>query len=115
MIENNKPEWFEIAENDGPATPLKASKTLRVLAVFATALILGIGAVVVQVQENSPVNAVQVESAEAKVETTAEPTTGDRTSEPTDCWPDINNDARVQLPAMDEDEDEEDEDEEDED
>ena len=110
MTENNKPEWFEIAENDGPAAPPKASKTLPVLAVFATALILGIGAAVVQAQENSPVNTAPVESAEAKVETTTEPTTGDRTSEPTDCWPDINNDARVQLPAMDEDEDEEDED-----
>ena len=63
MTENNKPEWFEIAENDGPTAPLKASKTLPVLAVFATALILGIGAVVAQVQDKSPASAVDAASA----------------------------------------------------
>jgi hypothetical protein len=92
MTQNNKPEWFEIAENDGPATPPKASKTLPVLAVIATALILGVGAVVAQVQENSPVNAAPVGSSKAEVETTAELTTGSTTRGPTDCWPDMYSD-----------------------
>ena len=67
MTENYKPEWFEIAENDGPAVPPKASKTLPLAAVFATALILGVGAVVSQVQEESPAVAVET----ASVQTTA--------------------------------------------
>ena len=65
MTENNKPEWFEIAESDGPAAPPKASKTLPLAAVFATALILGIGAVVAQVQEKSPAIAVDTTSVQA--------------------------------------------------
>ena len=65
MTENNKPEWFEIAESDGPAAPPKASKTLPLAAVFATALILGIGAVVAQVQEESPAIAVDTTSVQA--------------------------------------------------
>jgi hypothetical protein len=58
MTENNKPEWFEIADNDGPMAPPKASKTLPLFAVFAAALIIGVGAVVAQVQEKSPVDPV---------------------------------------------------------
>jgi len=71
MTENNKPEWFEIAENDGPALPPKASKTLPFAAVIATALILGVGAVVSQVQEESPATAVDT----ASVQTTASSST----------------------------------------
>jgi hypothetical protein len=76
MTENNKPEWFEIAENDGPMAPPKASKTLPLAAVFATALILGIGAVVAQVQEESPAVAVEA----ASVQTTASSSTSSPTS-----------------------------------
>ena len=75
MTENNKPEWFEIAENDGPAAPPKASKTLPLAAVFATALILGIGAVVAQVQEESSAIAVDAASVQASPSNnTASPT-----------------------------------------
>jgi len=76
MTENNKPEWFEIAENDGPAVPPKASKTLPFAAVIATALILGVGAVVAQVQEESPATAVEL----ASVQTTASSSTSSPTS-----------------------------------
>ena len=76
MTENNKPEWFEIAENDGPALPPKASKTLPLAAVIATALILGVGAVVAQVQEESPATAVEI----ASVQTTASSSTASPTS-----------------------------------
>jgi len=75
MTENNKPEWFEIAESDGPAAPPKASKTLPFAAVIATALILGVGAVVAQVQEVSPATAVDTTS----MQTTA----SNRTASPT--------------------------------
>ena len=71
MTENNKPEWFEIAENDGPAAPPKASKTLPLAAVFATVLILGIGAVVAQVQEKSPATAVDTTSVQISVSNSA--------------------------------------------
>jgi len=76
MTENNKPEWFEIAENDGPALPPKASKTLPLAAVIATALILGVGAVVAQVQGESPATAVEI----AAVQTTASSSTASPTS-----------------------------------
>jgi len=76
MTENNKPEWFEIAENDGPAVPPKASKTLPFAAVIATALILGVGAVVGQVQEESPAVAVET----ASVQTTASNSTASPSS-----------------------------------
>jgi uncharacterized protein HemX len=73
MNQNNKPEWFEIAENDAPVVPGKASKTLPLGAFLATALILGIGTVVGQVQEESPATAVEAASAQtvASNETTA--------------------------------------------
>ena len=61
---NNKPEWFEIAEQDGPVKPPKASKALPLAAVFATALILGVGAVVGQVQDGSSVIAVSSASVQ---------------------------------------------------
>lgn len=67
MTEYSKPEWFEIAENDGPATPPKASKSLPLAAIFAVALILGVGAVVGQVQEKSPANAVEAASVQSIV------------------------------------------------
>ena len=67
MTENNKPEWIEIAENDGPVIPAKASKALPLAAVFAAALILGIGTVVGQVQEVAPATAVEAASAQTIV------------------------------------------------
>ena len=64
---NNKPEWIEIAENDGPARPAKASKALPLAAVLATALILGVGAVVGQVQDASTVVAATSASVQSEV------------------------------------------------
>ena len=57
MTENSKPEWFEIAESDGPTQPKKVRRTLPVSAVLAVALIIGVGAVVAQTQEESPAQA----------------------------------------------------------
>ncbi|CAN2173121.1 hypothetical protein MCEMRE191_00105 [Candidatus Nanopelagicaceae bacterium] len=62
MNENNKPEWFEIAESDGPTKPAKVRRTLPVAAVLAASLIIGVGAVVAQTQEEPPANATETTS-----------------------------------------------------
>ena len=119
MTENNKPEWFEIAENDGPTAPPKASKTLPVLAVFATALILGIGAVVAQVQDNSPASAVDtaiVQTEATNNATSQSPMTDPSVGSSVSSTSGLKNPAIAQLPTKGDDDDEdEDEDEEDED
>jgi hypothetical protein len=118
MTENNKPEWFEIAENDGPAAPPKASKTLPVLAVFATALILGIGAVVAQVQDNSPASAVDAANVQTEATnnaTSQSPMTDPSVGSSVSSTSGLKNPAIAQLPTKGDDDDEEDEDEEDED
>jgi cytoskeletal protein RodZ len=135
MTENNKPEWFEIAENDGPAAPPKASKTLPLAAVFVTVLILGIGAVVAQVQEKSPATAVDTTSVQTSASNSAaSPTTvaqnsktspavriaNPATSSAITATSGLQNPSIAQLPTKggddddDDDEDEDDDDEEDE-
>ena len=57
MTENNKPEWFVITDADEKPALRKASKTLPVSAVLVTALILGVGAVVAQTQDQTPASA----------------------------------------------------------
>jgi len=58
VTENNKPEWFEITDADEKPALRKVSKTLPVSAVLVTALILGVGAVVAQTQDQTPASAV---------------------------------------------------------
>ena len=70
MTENNKPEWFVITEADEKPALRKVSKTLPVSAVLVTALILGVGAVVAQTQDQTPASATtasveQTQSAQA--------------------------------------------------
>ena len=70
MTENNKPEWFEITDADEKPALRKVSKTLPVSAVLVTALILGVGAVVAQTQDQTPASATtasveQTQSAQA--------------------------------------------------
>jgi hypothetical protein len=114
MTENNKPEWFEIAENDGPAVPPKASKTLPLAAVFATALILGVGAVVAQVQEESPAMAVDTASVQTTVSSsTASPTLVAQVSNPATSaaiasTSELQNPSIAQLPTKTEDDDDDD-------
>jgi len=111
MTENNKPEWFEIAENDGPAVPPKASKTLPLAAAFATALILGVGAVVAQVQEESPAMAVDTASVQTTVSSsTASPTLVAQVSNPATSaaiasTSELQNPSIAQLPTKTEDDD----------
>jgi hypothetical protein len=114
MTENNKPEWLEIAENDGPAVPPKASKTLPLAAVFATALILGVGAVVAQVQEESPAMAVDTASVQTTVSSsTASPTLVAQVSNPATSaaiasTSELQNPSIAQLPTKTEDDDDDD-------
>ena len=70
MTENNKPEWFEITDADEKPALRTVSKTLPVSAVLVTALVLGVGAVVAQTQNQTPASATsagvqQTQSAEA--------------------------------------------------
>ena len=70
MTENNKPEWFEITDADEKPALRKASKTLPISAVLVTALVLGVGAVVAQTQNQTPASATsagvqQTQSVEA--------------------------------------------------
>jgi hypothetical protein len=83
MTDNNKPEWFEIAEKDQPSVPRKASKTLPLAAVLAATLIIGVGAVVAQVQEKSPAVAVETASVQTSASNnTASPTTAASNAKP---------------------------------
>ena len=58
MTENNKPEWFEITDKDEKPELRKVSKSLPVSAVLVAALILGVGAVMGQTQNETPASAV---------------------------------------------------------
>jgi hypothetical protein len=136
MTENNKPEWFEIAENDGPSAPPKASKALPLLALFASALILGVGTVVGLVQDKSPATAVDSSTVQATqandtspANNTASPTKVVQTSHSSPvarianpaastiviATEGLQNPAIAQLPTKGGDDDEEEEDDEDED
>ena len=65
MTENNKPEWFEITDKDEKPELRKVSKSLPVSAVLVAALILGIGAVVAQTQNETPASAVTANAVQA--------------------------------------------------
>ena len=119
MTENNKPEWFEIAENDGPAALPKSSKALPMLAVFGAALIIGVGAVVAQVQEKSPVDPAASNPAQtASVSNSSSPATvtpnGVTSSGATaSTTPALKNPSIAQLPTKGGDDDEDEDDDED--
>jgi hypothetical protein len=54
VTENNKPEWIAMAEADGKPEIRKASKSLPVSALIVVALILGVGAVIGETQNETP-------------------------------------------------------------
>ncbi len=65
MTENSKPEWFEITDKDEKPELRKVSKSLPVSAVLVAALVLGIGAVMGQTQNETPASAVTANAVEA--------------------------------------------------
>jgi hypothetical protein len=69
VTQNNKPEWFEITDADEKPALRKVSKSLPVSAVLVAALILGVGAVVAQTQNETPSSAI---SASAGVPSSVE-------------------------------------------
>ena len=73
MTENNKPEWFEITAADEKPELRKVSKSLPVSAVLVAALILGVGAVTAQTQNDTPASATSA-SAEQTPAAKASPT-----------------------------------------
>jgi len=69
MTQNSKPEWCEITDADEKPALRKVSKSLPVSAVLVAALILGVGAVVAQTQNETPFSAI---SASAGVPSSVE-------------------------------------------
>ena len=65
MTEINKPEWFEIIDKDENPELRKVSKSLPVSAVLVAALILGVGAVMGQTQNETPASAVTANAVQA--------------------------------------------------
>ncbi len=65
MTENKKPEWFEITDKDEKPELRKVSKSLPVSAVLVAALVLGIGAVMGQTQNETPASAVTANAVQA--------------------------------------------------
>ena len=57
MTQNNKPEWFEITDADEKPELRKVSKSLPAGAALVVALILGVGAVTTQTQNDTPASA----------------------------------------------------------
>ena len=57
MTQNNKPEWFEITDADEKPELRKVSKSLPASAALVVALILGVGAVTTQTQNDTPASA----------------------------------------------------------
>ena len=82
ITENNKPEWFEIAESDGVSQPKKVRRTTPIAAVVVAGLIIGIGAVIAQTQEESPAQATEtttVATDQVKASTSAPSTATPKT------------------------------------
>lgn len=75
MYDNNKPEWIQIAESDGPLQPVKAHRSLPVTATLALALVFGAGTVVVQTQEETPAQATETTSAAINIPSSVNPKT----------------------------------------
>ena len=53
----NKPEWFELAENDGGKTHFEIKRGFRSLALAIPLLAIGAGVVFAQTSNESPANA----------------------------------------------------------
>ena len=69
MTPDQKPEWFQIADEDNAASTRKISKGLPIMALVVLAAIIGVGAIFAQPQEQAPANATET-VAPAVVDTT---------------------------------------------
>lgn len=108
MTENKKPEWFEIIDADEKPAPRKVSKTRPISAILVTGLMLGIGFVIVQSQDQTPASATsagvrQVQSAHAN------PTTADDSVNEVTAANNVANPSIANLPTRGGDDDHDDE------
>lgn len=69
-IENSKPEWFHMAENDAFEPKPKSKRIMRIMALTTPLLVLGAGLVFAQTQDSSPAVASAGTSAVSTVATT---------------------------------------------
>jgi len=63
--ENSKPEWFQMAEDDGFAPKSTRKRTLRIMALATPLLVLGAGFVFAQTQDSPTASATSTPSAAA--------------------------------------------------
>jgi len=63
--ENSKPEWFQMAEEDGFAPKSTRKRAIRIMALATPLLVLGAGIVYAQTQNSSPASATSTASAAA--------------------------------------------------
>ncbi|TSA46664.1 MAG: hypothetical protein D4R50_04555 [Actinomycetales bacterium] len=62
MTPMNKPEWFQMAENDGPKPVRTIKRGARIMALIAPLLLLGVGVLVAQSNDGGPASAVETQS-----------------------------------------------------
>lgn len=65
MSENKKPEWIELADAEGRPELRKVSRSIPTSAVLVTTLILGVGAVMGQTNNETPASAVSANAVTA--------------------------------------------------
>ena len=114
MTQNNKPEWFEITDNDEKPELRKVSKSLPVSAVLVVALILGAGAVVGQTQNETPASATNATESQTP-QAVANPTTAAAVVVGAVAATKLANPSIAQLPTGGDDDEDEDDDYEDDD
>lgn len=62
MTPMKKPEWFQMAEADGPRQVRKVKRGARIVALIAPLLLVGVGVVVAQSNDGGPALAVETKS-----------------------------------------------------
>ena len=107
MTSNNKPEWFEIFDNDEKPELRKVSKSLPVSAVLVAALILGVGAVTAQTQNITPFSASEPDATQT-IQSESAPTTAEAVAVGAVATNKLANPAISKLPAGGDDEDDDD-------
>ena len=78
MTPINKPEWFQMAEADGPKPMRTIKRGTRIVALMAPLFLLGVGFVVAQSNDGGPAlageNQTLVQQRSQKLSATAAPT-----------------------------------------
>lgn len=59
MTPRKKPEWFQMAENDGPKPVRTIKRGARSIALIAPLLLLGVGVLVAQSNDGGPASAIE--------------------------------------------------------